>query len=183
MNLLSQDVLSLEPTLWAGVEDLFDYARSNPRTSSAQRVAYAIPGSLLSNSRFTAEEGEGWASLEKLRLSGAVRPIPIGTGFEIETGSAGPHPRQASRVRPLSVFPSWQEGWGLPVTEALRLGVPVLCSSAGALSEAGGTLARRDPCPLPADALVRDREGSDGSGLVPGILGGDHGDECMRQWP
>lgn len=41
-----------------------------------------------------------------------------------------------------SLFPSWQEGWGLPVTEALGLGVPVLCSSAGALPEAGGELAR-----------------------------------------
>ena len=41
-----------------------------------------------------------------------------------------------------SLFPSWQEGWGLPVTEALGLGVPVLCSSAGALPEAGGGLAR-----------------------------------------
>jgi len=41
-----------------------------------------------------------------------------------------------------SVFPSWHEGWGLPVSEALSLGVPVLCSSAGALPEAGGDLAR-----------------------------------------
>ena len=41
-----------------------------------------------------------------------------------------------------SLFPSWHEGWGLPVTEALALGVPVLCSSACALPEAGGSLAR-----------------------------------------
>ena len=41
-----------------------------------------------------------------------------------------------------SLFPSWHEGWGLPVTEAQALGVPVLCSSTSALPEAGGTLAR-----------------------------------------
>ena len=41
-----------------------------------------------------------------------------------------------------SLFPSWHEGWGLPVTEALALGIPVLCSSASGLPEAGQTLAR-----------------------------------------
>jgi len=41
-----------------------------------------------------------------------------------------------------SIFPSLYEGWGLPVTEALALGVPVLCSSATALPEAGGEFAR-----------------------------------------
>jgi glycosyltransferase involved in cell wall biosynthesis len=41
-----------------------------------------------------------------------------------------------------SIFPSLHEGWGLPVTEAMAFGVPVLCSSAAALPEAGGDLAR-----------------------------------------
>jgi len=206
---------------------------------------------LLSNSRFTAKEVEGWALREGLRLSGAVHPIPIGTGFEIETEPAwlrplglpragsyvlfvstlevrknhallvrvwrelleeeqlGLRPRGSvpglvfagrvgwlvsdlieqlesaswleNRVRLLrdpsdaelralyegclfSVFPSWHEGWGLPVTEALGLGVPVLCSSAGALPEAGGTLARYfDPgdtrgCREAVAALLDDRE-------------------------
>jgi glycosyltransferase involved in cell wall biosynthesis len=41
-----------------------------------------------------------------------------------------------------TLFPSLHEGWGLPVSEALSLGVPVLCSSATALPEAGGDFAR-----------------------------------------
>ena len=55
------------------------------------------------------------------------------------------------------------EGWGLPVTEALAFGVPVLCSSATALPEAGGDLARYfDPedagdCCRAVAALIDDR--------------------------
>ena len=41
-----------------------------------------------------------------------------------------------------TIFPSLHEGWGLPVTESLALGTPCLCSSAGALPEAGGDLCR-----------------------------------------
>lgn len=39
------------------------------------------------------------------------------------------------------VFPSVQEGVGLPVLEAMACGVPVLCSSSGALPEVGGDAA------------------------------------------
>lgn len=39
------------------------------------------------------------------------------------------------------VVPSKMEGWGLPAGEALWLGVPVICSSADALREAGAGLA------------------------------------------
>ena len=41
-----------------------------------------------------------------------------------------------------TIFPSLFEGWGLPVSESLALGVPCLASSAAALPEAGGTLCR-----------------------------------------
>ena len=36
------------------------------------------------------------------------------------------------------VYPSLYEGFGLPVLEALRMGVPTLCSSASSLPEVGG---------------------------------------------
>jgi glycosyltransferase involved in cell wall biosynthesis len=64
-----------------------------------------------------------------------------------------------------TLFPSLYEGWGLPVSEALSLGVPVLCSSATALPEAGGDLARYfDPedagsCYRAVAALLADPEG------------------------
>ena len=45
-----------------------------------------------------------------------------------------------------SVFPSFFEGWGLPVTESLALGKPCLTSDRTSLPESGGKLARRfDP--------------------------------------
>jgi glycosyltransferase involved in cell wall biosynthesis len=41
-----------------------------------------------------------------------------------------------------SVFPSFYEGWGLPVTESFSFGRPCVISNATSLPEAGGDLAR-----------------------------------------
>ncbi|MBE7210370.1 MAG: glycosyltransferase [Gluconacetobacter diazotrophicus] len=41
-----------------------------------------------------------------------------------------------------TVFPSFYEGWGLPVTESLGFGRPCLASNASSLPEAGGAMAR-----------------------------------------
>jgi glycosyltransferase involved in cell wall biosynthesis len=41
-----------------------------------------------------------------------------------------------------TLFPSYYEGWGLPVTESLALGKPCFISNRTSLPEAGGTLAR-----------------------------------------
>jgi glycosyltransferase involved in cell wall biosynthesis len=38
----------------------------------------------------------------------------------------------------LFLFPSWYEGFGLPVLEAQQVGVPVACSTAGSLPEVAG---------------------------------------------
>jgi glycosyltransferase involved in cell wall biosynthesis len=40
------------------------------------------------------------------------------------------------------VFPSWMEGFGLPVLEAMAYGAPVVCSTRGALPEVAGEAAR-----------------------------------------
>lgn len=51
----------------------------------------------------------------------------------------------------LFVFPSLYEGWGLPVTEALQHGRPVIASNRGATPEAGfGVATILDPDNLPA---------------------------------
>jgi glycosyltransferase involved in cell wall biosynthesis len=56
-----------------------------------------------------------------------------------------------------SLFPSFYEGWGLPVTESLALGKPCLISNRSSLPEAGGALARSfDPDNLnDAYAVIR----------------------------
>ncbi len=40
-----------------------------------------------------------------------------------------------------TIFPSLAEGWGLPVSESIAFGKPVICSDAGPLPEAGGAAA------------------------------------------
>jgi len=48
-------------------------------------------------------------------------------------------------------FPTLGEGFGLPVLEAMRRGVPVACSDIPVLREVGGDVARYFP---PADAAA-----------------------------
>jgi glycosyltransferase involved in cell wall biosynthesis len=48
------------------------------------------------------------------------------------------------------VFPSWHEGFGLPVLEAMACGVPVICAAAGSLPEVmGWQEAMFDPMDVP----------------------------------
>jgi glycosyltransferase involved in cell wall biosynthesis len=54
----------------------------------------------------------------------------------------------------VSVTPSFSEGFGAPVVEALSRGVPTISSNGGALPEAGGSFAEYFP-PDDVDALAR----------------------------
>ena len=64
-----------------------------------------------------------------------------------------------------TAFPSFHEGWGLPVSESLAMGKPCIAAGVTALPEAGGTLARYfDPFDLNdavrvIRAAVEDRPG------------------------
>ena len=49
-----------------------------------------------------------------------------------------------------SIYPSSYEGWGLPVSESLAFGVPVVCTDNSSLREAGGTAAIYIPTADPA---------------------------------
>ncbi|GBQ21831.1 lipopolysaccharide N-acetylglucosaminyltransferase [Acetobacter estunensis NRIC 0472] len=66
--------------------------------------------------------------------------------------------RQLYRDCLFTVFPSFFEGWGLPVTESLRMGVPCIASHATAIPEAGGAFARYfDPDSVPdATRVIRE---------------------------
>ena len=89
-------------------------------------------------------------------LDGRIRQIPEATDADLRALYAGCL---------FTIFPSFHEGWGLPVTESLALGKPCLSSNAGALPEAGGELCRYfDPEDLQSafravSALLDDRPG------------------------
>lgn len=82
-------------------------------------------------------------------LGGRIRVLPDVTDSELANLYA------ACRF---TIFPSFVEGWGLPVQESLAFGRPCLASSATSIPEAGLDLATYfDPCDLPAfqDLLAR----------------------------
>ena len=55
----------------------------------------------------------------------------------------------------LCIYPSLVEGWGIPVTESIALGTPVVTSNTSAMPEAGGEFARYfDPHDLESMATV-----------------------------
>lgn len=94
-------------------------------------------------------------SVERLGLGDQVRFL----GFV-----AAPEMQALYRFARLMVFPSLFEGFGMPLQEAFRAGVPVVCSNAAALPEVAGDAAvlfdPRQPAAI-ADAVWRvwsDRE-------------------------
>ena len=82
--------------------------------------------------------GGGWKSdalklhLARLETQGRVTRLGYVTDDALEELYAG--------TRAL-IFPSWHEGFGLPVLEALSRGAPVICSDRASLPEVGGDAA------------------------------------------
>jgi glycosyltransferase involved in cell wall biosynthesis len=106
----------LEDEVRAGVRD----AASVPILVFAGRVGWLV-SDLLGQL-----ENTHW-------LHGKVRLIPDPSDAEL---------RALYRGCLFTAFPSWFEGWGLPVSESLAFGKPCLASCATALPEAGGDLCR-----------------------------------------
>ncbi len=79
----------------------------------------------------------------ELILVGAVDgdfqlPDVLPEGIHHRPGATDEEVSQLLRSATALVLPSWTEGFGLPVVEALSLGVPVICPDLPALREVGG---------------------------------------------
>jgi glycosyltransferase involved in cell wall biosynthesis len=96
--------------------------------------------------------------------------------------------RTIYRDAALLLYPSWQEGWGWPVAEAMACGTPVVASGAGALAElAGGAALEVDPADVRAMASAVARVvaepalagelGERGKARAAELAGGDFGAE------
>lgn len=92
---------------------------------------------------------ERWPDAPRLVLAGGMAPAgnteladalagPLGQGVEAR-GYMRPEDRQGVYAgASVLVLPSYMEGFGIPVLEAMALGVPVIVSSRGALPEVAG---------------------------------------------
>jgi glycosyltransferase involved in cell wall biosynthesis len=89
-----------------------------------------------------------WKSNEEMQLLESVAKSGSAMGGRIRVFDYAPRSFLMSLIRCAKsvVFPSLYEGFGLPLLEAMQLGVPTLCSAGGSLPEiAGGASVEVDP--------------------------------------
>ena len=101
------------------------------RAMAEQRGVDAVPRLILIGRR-------GWENEQVIDL---LERCPSLVGC-VEEHSGLPDSRVQAMIAGARglLLPSFAEGYGMPVTEALALGVPVLCSDLPALREAGGNV-------------------------------------------
>jgi len=84
-------------------------------------------------------KGELLAELESLADGLGVRPLFI-------TGASDEKLLELYRAAEVVVLPSFEEGFGLPIVEAMACGTPVICADAASMPEiAGGAAVLFDP--------------------------------------
>ena len=91
----------------------------------------------------------GWAGGDPARLAA---DLGLSDLIHFAGRASDPELEEWYRGARVLVFPSLSEGFGLPVLDAMARGVPVVCSSAGALAEVAGDAALLHD-PLDAGAL------------------------------
>ena len=117
------------------------WRRLEDEIRSGRRTAASVP-TLVFAGRVGWLVSDLLQQLDNMRwLGGRVRLIKDPSDEELRALYAGCL---------FTLFPSWFEGWGLPVTESLALGKPCLAADATALPEAGGACCRYfDPGSVP----------------------------------
>jgi glycosyltransferase involved in cell wall biosynthesis len=106
----------------------------------------------------------GHAGREGERLRSSVAALGLGDRVRITGWIPGEDLEGLYRIAACCAYPSLYEGFGLPVLEAMRRGVPVACSDATSLPEVAGDAAElfdpRDPGRIAAAIrrLIEDRE-------------------------
>ena len=101
--------------------------------------AFALLPSRLANQFqlvLAGKPGWGTANLERYLLNYAKRSSLVLTGYVAETDL-----RALYASARMFVFPSFYEGFGLPVAEAMASGCPVIASTAASLQEVAGSAA------------------------------------------
>jgi glycosyltransferase involved in cell wall biosynthesis len=152
---IPEDKLCVTPY---GVDPIF---RTTPHPSEVDAVLarHGLPrGSVLYVGNDDKRKNLAYLAMAYMGLSGRRRELPplvmVGPGSHWAQGGtiSGPQIRAvgylpASELRSLMaasallVLPSLEEGFGLPVVEAMTVGLPVVCSRGSALEEIAGDAA------------------------------------------
>ncbi len=153
-------------------EYLLSVGTLEPRKNQALAIdALARLGSDAPPLVLVGRDGGSLATLQKLA---ARRGVADRVRFLTTIGD-GDLPAIVQGAR-LFLYPSWAEGFGMPIVEALSAGVPVIAADVACLREAGGIASRYVPVSDP-DALaaeIASRLAEPGAGAATRQAGRDH---------
>lgn len=110
------------------------------------RAYRALPDSLKNEYQLVLAGSTGWKNKELEKEESMISPkYLIKTGYIDEKDLPALYSGAS-----LFVFPSFYEGWGMPVQEAMACGVPVITANNSSLPEAGGNAAHYIDAEKPA---------------------------------